>query len=121
MQLQWVHNFLNLSMEHFYSQVTTSKSVKKHIDANPLSATNSHSTVSKLSLLFYLLHSGFGCQCSQARGKAMSCMIHLLINILLEIHHIRVLFVWLQFDKKIALWKILNPRQRREGPSYYYM
>ena len=53
MQLQWVHNFFNLSMEHFYSQVTTSKSVKKHIDANPLSATKSHSTVSELSLLFY--------------------------------------------------------------------
>ena len=47
----------------------------------------------------------------------MRCMIPFWIHLLAGIHHIRVLFVWLQFDKKIALLKILNPGQRREGTS----
>ena len=50
----------------------------------------------------------------------MRCMIPFWIHLLAGIHHIRVLFVWLQFDKKIALLKILNPGQRREGTSSLY-
>ena len=72
-------------------------------------------TSGDLSLL--LIKSGLGCQCSQARGRVMRCMIPFWIHLLAGIHHIRVLFVWLQFDKKIALLKILNPRQRRVGTS----
>ena len=50
----------------------------------------------------------------------MRCMIPFWIHLLAGIHHIWVLFVWLQFDKKIALLKILNPGQRREGTSSLY-
>ena len=47
----------------------------------------------------------------------MRCMIPFWIHLLAGIHHIRVLFVWLQFDKKNAVLNILNPGQRREGTS----
>ena len=47
----------------------------------------------------------------------MRCMIPFWIHLLTGIHHIQVLFVWVQFDQKNALLKILNPGQRREGTS----
>ena len=51
-----------------------------------------------LSLL--LIKSGLGCQCSQARGRVMRCMIPFWIHLLTGIQHIQVLFVWVQFDQK---------------------
>ena len=39
------------------------------------------------------------------------------ICLVTRIHHIWVLSVWLHFDKKKLLLKILNPGQRRQGPS----
>ena len=47
-----------------------------------------------------LIKSGLGCQCSQARGRVMRCMIPFWIHLLTGIRQIQVLFVWVQFDQK---------------------